>query len=51
MGLRFGGKKGSCPVTEQVSDRIVRLPFYNELSQSDQQAVIDAILKFYDGRH
>jgi dTDP-4-amino-4,6-dideoxygalactose transaminase len=51
MGLRFGGKKGDCPVTEQVSDRIVRLPFYNELSLSEQQTIIETTLKFYDRQH
>ena len=31
MGKKFGGKLGDCPVTECISDRIVRLPFYNNL--------------------
>jgi len=47
MGQRFGGRAGDCPVTESVSDRLVRLPFYNGLSVSDQQRVIDAILSFH----
>ena len=46
MGVRFGGKIGDCPITEEISDRLIRLPFYNELSTSDQQTVIDAILSF-----
>jgi len=29
MGLQFGGKAGDCPVAESVSDRLLRLPFYN----------------------
>ncbi len=48
MGKRFGGRPGDCPVTEDISDRLVRLPFYNSLSQADQDRVIDAILQFYD---
>jgi len=48
MGLRFGGRKGDCPVTERVSDRLVRLPFYNELTRPQQQTVIDALLSFKD---
>ncbi len=28
MGLRFGGEQSRCPVTEMVSDRILRLPFF-----------------------
>jgi len=31
MGKNFGGKIGDCPVTENISDRLVRLPFYNDL--------------------
>ncbi len=43
MGRRFGGRPGMCPVTESVSDRILRLPFYNTLSEREQAAVIAAI--------
>jgi dTDP-4-amino-4,6-dideoxygalactose transaminase len=31
MGKIFGGKIRDCPVTENISDRLVRLPFYNDL--------------------
>jgi dTDP-4-amino-4,6-dideoxygalactose transaminase len=31
MGKKFGGKVGDCSVTENISDRLVRLPFYNDL--------------------
>lgn len=44
MGLKFGGKVGDCPVTESCSDRLVRLPFYNDLSISDQGKIINLIL-------
>ena len=43
MGRSFGGKEGDCPVTEYVSDRLVRLPFYNDLTQLDQEYVVSAI--------
>ncbi len=43
VGRRFGGRDGQCPVTEHVSDRLLRLPFYFELSDSDQQRVIESI--------
>lgn len=46
MGRRFGGKVGDCPVTEDVSDRLVRLPFYNTLTEAEQTCVIRAILDF-----
>jgi len=50
MGLRFGGKTGLCPVTEDVSDRLLRLPFFNTLTQVEQDLVIDAVLDFYRGQ-
>jgi dTDP-4-amino-4,6-dideoxygalactose transaminase len=43
MGRRLGGKQGDCPVTEDVSDRLVRLPFYNSLQREDQELVCEAI--------
>ncbi len=43
MGRRFGGRPGQCPVTEDVSDRLLRLPFYNSLSETDQDLVIETI--------
>lgn len=46
MGRRMGGQPGSCPVSEQKSERLVRLPFYNSLSQSDQDQVIAAVRQF-----
>jgi len=46
MGVKFGGKPGDNPVTENVSDRLVRLPFYNTLSEEDQCRVIEEIIKF-----
>ncbi len=46
MGRRYGGRSGDCPVTEDVSDRLLRLPFYNDLTDSDQAQVVDAIKQF-----
>jgi len=43
MGRRWGGRAGQCPVTESVSERLVRLPFYTELTETDQERVIDAV--------
>ena len=43
MGRQFGGKESDCPVTEDVSDRLVRLPFYNDLTEDEQSYVIDRI--------
>jgi dTDP-4-amino-4,6-dideoxygalactose transaminase len=46
MGRRFGGRQGDCPVTERVSDCLIRLPFFADLTPDDQRQVIDAILTF-----
>ena len=46
MGRRCGGQPGQCPVTEKISDGLVRLPFYNDLAEADQARVIAAIHEF-----
>jgi len=46
MGRRLGGTEGACPVAEDVSDRLLRLPFYTDLSVADQNDVIDAVRQF-----
>ena len=46
MGRKFGGEAGQCPVTEEMSDRLVRLPFYTDLSHSDQIRVVSALKDF-----
>jgi dTDP-4-amino-4,6-dideoxygalactose transaminase len=49
MGQRVAGPPASLPVTEDIADRLVRLPFYNDLSESDQQQVIEAVIEFRPG--
>jgi dTDP-4-amino-4,6-dideoxygalactose transaminase len=46
MGEKFGGKAGDCPVTEQISDQLLRLPFYTNLTDEDQMRVIEALKEF-----
>jgi dTDP-4-amino-4,6-dideoxygalactose transaminase len=46
MGQNFGGQMGDCPVTERVSDQLVRLPFHNALSSAEQEQVIDLLQQF-----
>ena len=46
MGRRFNYGPGDCPVTESVSDRLLRLPFYNTLESDTQSRVIKAVLQF-----
>jgi len=49
MGRKFGGKVGDCPVTEELSDRLVRLPLYNELTKIEQAQIV-ALVSEFDGR-
>jgi dTDP-4-amino-4,6-dideoxygalactose transaminase len=46
MGRKFGYNVGDFPVTEQISDCLIRLPFHNELTSANQEQVIDAIMEF-----
>jgi dTDP-4-amino-4,6-dideoxygalactose transaminase len=46
MGRNLGGKDGDCPVTENVSDRLLRLPFYTGLTEGDQARVVSSIKGF-----
>jgi dTDP-4-amino-4,6-dideoxygalactose transaminase len=46
MGERFGGRAGDCPVAEDLSDRLLRLPFFNSLAEADQAEVVAAIRAF-----
>ncbi|MBI2813940.1 MAG: dTDP-4-amino-4,6-dideoxygalactose transaminase [Opitutae bacterium] len=44
---RWGGKPGDCPVTEGVSERLLRLPFYNTMTPGEQDSVIAALESFH----
>ncbi len=45
-GRTIGGHEGQCPVTEDVSDRLVRLPLFNTMSDEEHARVIEAALLF-----
>lgn len=47
MGRRLGGKPGDCPVTEDLSDRLLRLPFHNHLAEGDLERVTEAVERFF----
>ena len=38
-GKKFAAGPSNCPVTEKVSERLLRLPFYNDLSEGEQDQV------------
>jgi dTDP-4-amino-4,6-dideoxygalactose transaminase len=46
MGQQFGGRPGDCPVAEDLSERLLRLPFHNELTEQEQSEVVAAIQEF-----
>ncbi len=46
MGIKYGGYKGQCPVTEDMANRIVRLPIFYDLSDNEQQYIIDVVKKY-----
>jgi dTDP-4-amino-4,6-dideoxygalactose transaminase len=45
-GRRWGGRAGDCPVTEDISDRLLRLPFFFSLTDSEQAEVIQSVCNF-----
>jgi dTDP-4-amino-4,6-dideoxygalactose transaminase len=46
MGLRFGGKPGDCPVTEDISDRLLRLPLFGQMTDAELESVVTAVREF-----
>jgi dTDP-4-amino-4,6-dideoxygalactose transaminase len=46
MGRRYGGRQGQCPVTENVSDRLLRLPLYTSITEREQALVIESLDSF-----
>jgi len=45
MGRKWGYQKGDCPVTEDISGRLVRLPFFNCLNSEQLKVICDAVLE------
>jgi dTDP-4-amino-4,6-dideoxygalactose transaminase len=46
MGRKWAARPAQCPVTEDVSARLLRLPFYNDLTEGEQARVVGAIESF-----
>ena len=47
MGLALGYERGMLPVTESISERLLRLPMYPTLTATEIADVIDSISSFY----
>jgi dTDP-4-amino-4,6-dideoxygalactose transaminase len=43
-GLRFSARRTACPVTDDVSARLLRLPFYADLGDDDVDRVVTCLL-------
>ncbi len=46
MGMRYGYRVGDFPVTERMSDCLLRLPFYNDLSMEQLKTIVEAVRAF-----
>jgi len=51
MGLAMGYRNGMLPVTEAVSERLLRLPIYYEMQEDEVAFVVDEITKFFGVTH
>ena len=45
MGKKFGYCHGDLPVTEFISERLLRLPFYNNMNHEDQKLIVESIME------
>jgi len=45
MGMRFGYRDGDLPLTESLSGRLLRLPFYADLELEEQKFVVNMVRK------
>lgn len=46
MGRRYGARPGQCAVSRSTSDRLLRLPFFNELEGRVLERVVEAVREF-----
>jgi len=49
IGRSMGYRKEQLPVTESVSGRLLRLPFYYDLKKEEQAEIVQRIMKFFEG--
>lgn len=47
-GVRYGRTSGKMSVTDQVSNTLLRLPMYYEMSDHDVEVVVQTIMEFFD---
>ncbi|HMG36447.1 MAG TPA: dTDP-4-amino-4,6-dideoxygalactose transaminase [Blastocatellia bacterium] len=49
MGQKLGYEAGDLPLTENLSERLLRLPLFNDISESEQARVIDGVTRVLTG--
>ncbi len=47
MGRKAAGKTASCPVSEDISSRLIRLPLFTTLTREEQEKIIETVMQFY----
>ncbi|GJL60480.1 MAG: dTDP-4-amino-4,6-dideoxy-D-glucose transaminase [Nitrospirales bacterium] len=48
MGKKFGYVEGDFPISEQLSGRLLRLPFYYEMTEGEQEYIVKCIKKWVE---
>ena len=47
-GIRVSDRAAHCPVSDDVSGRLIRLPLYFDLTPSEQERVCELVLRFFE---
>jgi len=45
-GKKFGARPAECPVAEDMSARLLRLPFYNDITPQEQEMVVSQLSSY-----
>jgi dTDP-4-amino-4,6-dideoxygalactose transaminase len=48
VGRSMGYREGQLPVTESMSGRLLRLPFYHDMTEEEQKEVVNTVNQFFD---
>ena len=48
VGENFGYKKGDLPLTEEYSNRLIRMPMYYDLTEEDMNYIFEVSDKLFD---
>ena len=51
MGNRYGYREGDLPLTENLSARLLRLPFFADITRDEQTRVVSCLAEFLERPH